>query len=151
MIVDKRGRFVLVNAQTEKLLGYLRQELIGESLEEPVSTLGDLSCCFGSLSHGRNPTGAGPRASQAVSIRLLDFKATNSHSVIKQTLRGCAIIRRLERYASKRNSSGASQNSHRNLSAHWGNPIVAIVALLTQYGRTGEYGTSALRRLLPRL
>lgn len=33
VIIDERGQIVLVNAQTEKLFGYRRQELIGHSVE----------------------------------------------------------------------------------------------------------------------
>jgi len=33
VIVDKKGRIVLVNQPTEKLFGYPREELLGESLE----------------------------------------------------------------------------------------------------------------------
>src|SRR5436190_11496199 len=33
LMVDDRGRIVLANAQTEKLFGYSRQELLGESIE----------------------------------------------------------------------------------------------------------------------
>src|SRR5438309_663337 len=33
VIVDAAGRVVLVNAQTEKLFGYAREELIGERVE----------------------------------------------------------------------------------------------------------------------
>jgi PAS domain S-box-containing protein len=36
VIVDRYGRIVLVNAQTEKLFGYPRQELIGEMVEKLV-------------------------------------------------------------------------------------------------------------------
>jgi len=36
VIVDERGRITLVNAQTEKLFGYARSELIGQSVERLI-------------------------------------------------------------------------------------------------------------------
>lgn len=36
VIVDKGGKIVLVNAQTEALFGYLRTELIGQSVESLI-------------------------------------------------------------------------------------------------------------------
>lgn len=36
VIVDKDGKITLVNAQTEKIFGYLRTELIGQSVERLI-------------------------------------------------------------------------------------------------------------------
>src|SRR4051812_33283211 len=36
VIVDRHGRIVLVNAQTERLFGYRREELLGQAVEQLV-------------------------------------------------------------------------------------------------------------------
>jgi PAS domain S-box-containing protein len=43
VLVDAEGEIVLVNAQTEKLFGYAREEMLGQSLEMLVATGKDLS------------------------------------------------------------------------------------------------------------